>query len=223
MKPASSKTKFELKYIQNQLNEHFLFNTLDSIHWIANSHHVPQISEIIFNLSRLFRLTLNEGRDTLAVSQAAEILKAYIMLINVRMDGAILSEIEVDPKIKDCRTYKYFFQPIVENAYQHGLRPQLGGRLKIAFREEPAGWLCYTVTDNGVGMSPEKLAVLMEDIKNPAIPPVTPGRNFANSKTIVRQLRLYYRDEYRFSITSSTGQGTTVCLAFPLKAEDAHE
>ena len=216
------KNEFELKYIQNQLNEHFLFNTLDSIHWIANSHHVPQISEIIFNLSRLFRLTLNDGRDTLAVSQAAEILKAYIMLINVRMDGAILSEIEVDPKIKDCRTYKYFFQPIVENAYQHGLRPQLGGRLKIAFREEPAGWLCYTVTDNGVGMSPEKLAVLMEDIKNPDDPARDSGRNFA-IKNIVRQLRLYYRDEYRFSITSSTGQGTTVLLAFPLKAEDAHE
>ena len=216
------KNEFELKYIQNQLNEHFLFNTLDSIHWIANSHHVPQISEIIFNLSRLFRLTLNEGRDTLAVSQAAEILKAYIMLINVRMDGAILSEIEVDPNIKDCRTYKYFFQPIVENAYQHGLRPQLGGRLKIAFREEPAGWLCYTVTDNGVGMSPEKLAVLMEDIKNPDDPARDSGRNFA-IKNIVRQLRLYYRDEYRFSITSSTGQGTTVRLAFPLKVEDAHE
>ncbi len=216
------KNEFELKYIQNQLNEHFLFNTLDSIHWIANSHHVPQISEIIFNLSRLFRLTLNDGRDTLAVSQAAEILKAYIMLINVRMDGAILSEIEVDPKIKDCRTYKYFFQPIVENAYQHGLRPQLGGRLKIAFREDPTGWLCYTVTDDGVGMSPDKLAALMEDIKNPDAPAGDSGRNFA-IKNIVRQLRLYYRDEYRFSITSSTGQGTTVLLAFPLKAEDAHE
>ncbi len=216
------KNEFELKYIQNQLNEHFLFNTLDSIHWIANSHHVPQISEIIFNLSRLFRLTLNDGRDTLAVSQAAEILKAYIMLINVRMDGAILSEIEVDPKIKDCRTYKYFFQPIVENAYQHGLRPQLGGRLKIAFREDPAGWLCCTVTDDGVGMSPDKLAALMEDIKNPDAPAGDSGRNFA-IKNIVRQLRLYYRDEYRFSITSSTGQGTTVLLAFPLKAEDAHE
>ena len=216
------KNEFELKYIQNQLNEHFLFNTLDSIHWIANSHHVPQISEIIFNLSRLFRLTLNDGRDTLAVSQAAEILKAYIMLINVRMDGAILSEIEVDPKIKDCRTYKYFFQPIVENAYQHGLRPQLGGRLKIAFREDPTGWLCYTVTDDGVGMSLDKLAALMEDIKNPDAPAGDSGRNFA-IKNIVRQLRLYYRDEYRFSITSSTGQGTTVLLAFPLKAEDAHE
>ncbi len=216
------KNEFELKYIQNQLNEHFLFNTLDSIHWIANSHHVPQISEIIFNLSRLFRLTLNDGRDTLAVSQAAEILKAYIMLINVRMDGAILSEIEVDPKIKDCRTYKYFFQPIVENAYQHGLRPQLGGRLKIAFREDPTGWLCYTVTDDGEGMSPDKLAALMEDIKNPDAPAGDSGRNFA-IKNIVRQLRLYYRDEYRFSITSSTGQGTTVLLAFPLKAEDAHE
>ena len=216
------KNEFELKYIQNQLNEHFLFNTLDSIHWIANSHHVPQISEIIFNLSRLFRLTLNDGRDTLAVSQAAEILKAYIMLINVRMDGAILSEIEVDPKIKDCRTYKYFFQPIVENAYQHGLRPQLGGRLKIAFREDPTGWLCYTVTDDGVGMSPDKLAALMEDIKNPDAPAGDSGRNFAINN-IVRQLRLYYRDEYRFSITSSTGQGTTVLLAFPLKAEDAHE
>lgn len=67
------------------------------------------------------------------------------------------------------------------------MRPQLGGRLKIAFREEPAGWLCYTVTDNGVGMSPEKLAVLMEDIKNPDDPARDSGRNFA-IKNIVRQL-----------------------------------
>ena len=73
-----------------------------------------------------------------------------------------------------------------------------------------------------MGMSPEKLAVLMEDIKNPDDPARDSGRNFA-IKNIVRQLRLYYRDEYRFSITSSTGQGTTVHLAFPLKVEDGHE
>lgn len=216
------KNEFELKYIQNQLNEHFLFNTLDSIHWIANSHHVPQISEIIFNLSRLFRLTLNEGRDTLAVSQAAEILKAYIMLINVRMDGAIPFGNRGRSENQGLPHLQIFLSADCGKRLSARLASPAGRAAENRLPGGTAGWLCYTVTDNGVGMSPEKLAVLMEDIKNPDDPARDSGRNFA-IKNIVRQLRLYYRDEYRFSITSSTGQGTTVRLAFPLKAEDAHE
>lgn len=216
------KNDFELRYIQNQLKEHFLYNTLDSIHWIANRNHVPEISEMIFNLSHFFRLTLNEGGDTITVSQAAEILHSYLTLLNVRMDNAILVQIHMDPSLAQERTYKYFFQPIVENAYQHGLRPNLGGRLTVTFeKDEREGWLRYTVDDNGVGMTEDKLSALLLDIQSLPDEPDSGEANFA-LKNIVRQLRLYFQNEYTFSIQSRPGEGTTVTLCFPLREGGSH-
>lgn len=213
------KNGFELRYIQNQLKEHFLYNTLDSIHWVANANHVPQISEIIFNLSRFFRLTLNEGSDTITVRQAAEILRSYLMLINMRTDNGIDSQITVATELEEKKTYKYFFQPVVENAYQHGLRQQLGGKLWVSFTQADNGWLVYTVKDNGVGMSAEKLESLREDIQNPAEEAETRGHHFA-LKNIARQLRLYFQNDYLFTIDSCPAMGTTVTISFPVKEEN---
>lgn len=214
------KNDFELRYIQNQLKEHFLYNTLDSIHWVANANHVPQISEMIFNLSRFFRLTLNEGSDTITVRQAAEILRSYLMLVNTRMDNGMDVQITVAPGLENKKTYKYFFQPIVENAYQHGLRQQLGGKLRVSFTQAENGWLVYTVEDNGVGMSAEKLESLREDIQNPTEEAETSGHHFA-LKNIVRQLRLYFQNDYCFTIDSQPAMGTTVIISFPVKEDYA--
>ena len=210
------KNEFELKFIQNQLKEHFLYNTLDSVHWIAHSHNVPQISQIIFHLSHFFRLTLNGGSDAITVGEAVEILKSYVMLINVRMGQTIDFDIQMDPKLETRSTYKYFFQPIVENAYQHGLRPKLGGHLTVTFSEEPVGFLRYCVTDDGVGMSQEKLNALRRDIALGDENGAEKGQNFA-LKNINRQLRLYFGQRYSFEIESRPAEGTTVVLVLPLK------
>ena len=214
------KNDFELRYIQNQLKEHFLYNTLDTIHWIANANHVPQISEIIFNLSKFFRLTLNEGSDKITVHQSAEILKSYIMLINTRMNHSIDSQITVLPEIENKETYKYFFQPVVENAYQHGLRQKNGGKLLISFTKTDNGWLEYTVKDDGVGMPLEKLNTLREDINNPSKNLKISGHHFA-LKNIARQLHLYFQNDYRFTIDSWPDIGTTVVISFPIKEESS--
>ncbi len=206
------KNDFELKYIQTQLKEHFIYNTLDSIHWIADKHHVPQISEIIFVLSRFFRLMLNQGSDTISIREAAEISRCYIALHNVRMDDAISARIDVEPELSGKPVLKYLFQPVLENAIVHGLAPNQGGHLHISFTRGEKGRIRYTVEDDGVGIAPQRLDEIRQAIRD----------NHAEEKffalaTLNRQLRLYFGEQYVYEIDSECGHGTRVMLEFPVK------
>ena len=204
------KEGYELKFIQTQLKEHFIYNTLDTIHWIANKNKVPQISQIIFNLSRFFRLTLNNGSDYITIEQEANVLESYISLLNVRMDGTINSEIQIEPHLCQERVIKYFFQPILENAVVHGLRPKGGGTVHIRFDISPSGRIRYNVCDNGAGISPIDLRDINLCIKEDQ----SSGKYFALIN-LNRQLRLYFGDNYSFSIQSQPDMGTSVSIEFP--------
>lgn len=204
------KEGYELKFIQTQLKEHFIYNTLDCIHWIADKNKVPQISRIIFDLSRFFRLTLNNGTDYISLAHQAEVLESYLALCNVRMDGTIKSSIQIEESIRQERVIKYFFQPVLENAVVHGLRPKGGGRISIQFCRTESGDICYCVEDNGAGISPMDLNDINRSIQEDR----NDGRYFALIN-LNRQLRLYFRENYQFHIESALGEGTKVTLEFP--------
>lgn len=204
------KEGYELKFIQTQLKEHFIYNTLDSIHWIADKNNVPQISKIIFDLSRFFRLTLNNGSDYITIEREAEVLASYLSLLNVRMDGTIESSIEMDDSIRDQRVIKYFFQPVLENAVVHGLRPKGGGRITVSFSPVESGKIRYRVTDDGAGIT----SMDLNDINLCIREDRSDGKYFALIN-LNRQLRLYYGDNYSFTIDSSPDAGTTVSIDFP--------
>lgn len=214
------KNEFELKFIQTQLKEHFIYNTLDSIHWIANRHKVPQISSIIFNLSHFFRLTLNHGKERVTVSEAQEILSCYLALVNVRMDDMIEYTIEVQPGLEKETVVKYLFQPVVENAFQHGIRSREKGRIRISMTREGEDKIRYQVEDDGVGMTAERL----EDVRYAILHHSTRTHHedcFALIN-IDRQLKMYFGSDYTFDIDSHPGQGTRVTLVFPLGKEETH-
>ncbi len=213
------KNEFELKFIQTQLKEHFIYNTLDSIHWIANRHKVPQISGIIFHLAHFFRLTLNHGEDMVTVREAREILECYLTLLNVRMDDSIHFEIRVDPGLEQEKVIKYVFQPIVENAYHHGIRERRGGRILISMSRCADGRLRYQVEDDGVGMTPQRLEQIRYAISHHGTD--SDGDCFALIN-IDRQLRMYFGENYTFEIDSQFSRGTRVTLIFPLGKGDAH-
>lgn len=192
------KEGYELKFIQTQLKEHFIYNTLDSIHWIADKNNVPQISKIIFDLSRFFRLTLNNGSDYITIEREAEVLASYLSLLNVRMDGTIESSIEMDDSIRDQRVIKYFFQPVLENAVVHGLRPK-GGRAHHG-QLQPGGVRQNPLPRDGrrgrnhvYGLKrhqsvhprgPQRRQIFCPDQPQPAAPPL-----------LRRQLQLYHRQQ----------------------------
>ncbi|MCI9148470.1 MAG: histidine kinase [Hungatella sp.] len=204
------KEGYELKFIQTQLKEHFIYNTLDSIHWIADKNHVPQISRIIFDLSRFFRLTLNNGSDYITIGREAEVLKSYLALLNVRMGETIDSSIEVEAGLENERVIKYFFQPVLENAVVHGLRPKGGGTVRVRFTSPEAGRICYEVRDDGVGISPMDL----NDIRICVRENKSDGKYFA-LMNLNRQLGLYFGEDYTFAIDSSFKGGTVVSIQFP--------
>ena len=212
------KEGYELKFIQTQLKEHFIYNTLDCIHWIADKNNVPQISQIIFDLSRFFRLTLNNGSDYISIDQEAQVLKSYLALCNVRMDGTIKSDIQIDDSIRNERVIKYFFQPILENAVTHGLRPQNGGTVIIRFSETESGQIRYCVQDDGVGISPMELSDIHFCIANDQLD----GKYFALIN-LNRQMRLYFGENFSFFINSRRNYGTEVIIEFPKGCEQPHD
>lgn len=204
------KEGYELKFIQTQLKEHFIYNTLDSIHWIADKNNVPQISKIIFDLSRFFRLTLNNGSDYITIEREAEVLASYLSLLNVRMDGTIESSIQIDDSIRGQRIIKYFFQPVLENAVVHGLRPKGGGRVTVSFSAVEPGKIRYCVADDGAGITPMDLNDINLCIREDR----SDGKYFALIN-LNRQLRLYYGENYSFTIDSRPDAGTIVSIDFP--------
>ena len=208
------KEGYELKFIQTQLKEHFIYNTLDAIHWIADKNHVPEISRIIFDLSRFFRLTLNNGSDYITIEREAEVLKSYVALLNVRMGGTIESRIHMEEGLGDERVIKYFFQPVLENAVVHGLRPKGGGVVEVSFTALKSGRIRYRVRDNGAGISPIDLEDILLNIRENK----SEEKYFA-LVNLNRQLKLYFGENYRFSIDSRLHEGTTVTIEFPKGCE----
>ncbi len=214
------KNEFELKFIQTQLNEHFIYNTLDSIHWIADKHHVPQISSIIFTLSHFFRLTLNHGQDMVTVREVREILDCYLSLMNIRMDNLIQFSIYVEPGLEEERVVKYPFQPVVENAFQHGIREKNQGHIRILMTRGDERYIRYRVEDDGVGMTAERLEEVRRAISHHA------ARDASDDCfaliNIDRQFKMYFGEDYSFEIDSKRGEGTRVTMVFPLGKEVSH-
>lgn len=204
------KEGYELKFIQTQLKEHFIYNTLDSIHWIADKNHVPQISRIIFDLSRFFRLTLNNGSDYITIGRQAEVLESYLALLNVRMGETIKSRVTIETGLEDEQVIKYFFQPVLENAVIHGLRPKGGGEIHVSFTSTESGRICYRVEDDGTGISPMDL----NDIRLCIRENRSDGKYFA-LVNLNRQLGLYFGEDYEFTIDSRLHMGTVVSIQFP--------
>ena len=214
------KNDFELKFIQTQLKEHFIYNTLDSIHWIANKHKVPQISGIIFNLSHFFRLTLNHGKEMVTVAEAQEILNCYLALVNVRMDDMIEFTIDVEPGLEKESVVKYLFQPVVENAFQHGIRTREKGRIHISMTREGTNRIRYRVEDDGIGMTLQRLEAVRYAIQHH-----TARNDHEDCFALInidRQLKMYFGSDYSFDIDSQLNEGTCVTLVFPLGKEVRH-
>ena len=202
----------QLKMLGSQINAHFLYNTLDSVHWIARIHKVDDISTMIFGLSKYLRLSLSEGRDEVYVSEVVHLIDSYIMIQKVRYQDKFSLHLNVDESLAEYKALKFIFQPIVENAIYHGLEKKSGkGRLDVTFTQE-SNCLKFIVTDDGAGIESDKLSELQlillgEESKE--------DNNFA-LRNINSQIKIAYGTQYGIEIDSTYGEGTTVTMTIPL-------
>lgn len=205
------KREAELKTLQAQIKPHFLYNTLDTIQWLAYEHDAKDIVSVVGALSNLFRIGLSKGKELITVREELEHIKSYLTIQKTRYEDKLNYEISYDEQVLDYHVLKVILQPLVENAIYHGLNAKRGGgKVTIAARLE-GGALVFRVADNGVGMMPEKLEEIKGLLDN-SQEPAAVGYGIFN---IHERIRLSFGAEYGLQFTSVYGEGTTAKVVHP--------
>jgi two-component system sensor histidine kinase YesM len=206
--------KAELKSLRMQINPHFLYNTLESINWMARIKGAPEIGDMVKALGDLMRVSIS-GEDFIPVGEEVGNVVNYLKIQNFRYGDRFEVRIHIEPDIEKILVPKLILQPIVENAIVHGLEEKVGnGRIEITGVLEE-GNIVITVADNGVGMEEEKAAVILDDGGEEA----AHGDNHTHIglKNVDRRIKLYYGQQYGLSVASVPGSGTTVRAVLPME------
>ena len=208
------KRKTELKLLQAQINPHFLYNTLDTIVWLAEGKQHQKVVEMITALSSFLRIGLNNGRDFITVREEAEHIKSYLLIQHFRYEDIMDYEIDFEERIGDYSILKLTLQPIVENALYHGIKNcRKKGFLRISGWKEK-GDILLKVEDNGIGMKPEDVSTMQEMIKRKGGTDshLREGFGIVN---VAERIRLNFGEAYGLSIESEYGTGTAVTVKIP--------
>ena len=200
----------ELKALQAQINPHFLYNTLEMINWKAIDNGVPEIAVIAQSLARFYKLSLNDGKDIVSISDEINHIKTYVQIQNLRFDNRIILNVHLDDDIYQYDILKLILQPIVENSIIHGILENRGrpkGTITLEGHLEKDDIL-LTIRDDGKGMTEEKASGILM------------GENTREShgygiRNINQRIKLCYGQQYGLTFHSSPGQGTLVEIRIP--------
>jgi two-component system sensor histidine kinase YesM len=206
------KRKAEFKVLQNQINPHFLYNTLESINSMAVLHGSRDISKMTINLGKLLRISINAA-DKVSVSDEVRHAMSYLEIQKVRFDERFAFEIEIDKQLEHYFILKLVLQPLVENILIHAFeRNKDDGFIKIhGGISKNEGF--FFIEDNGVGITNDVLATFNECNKGSQASSQSIGCGVMN---VQERLKLYYGKRYGMIICSDKNKGTTVKLTFPL-------
>ncbi|WP_219641704.1 sensor histidine kinase [Cohnella sp. CFH 77786] len=210
-----SKRKAELTALQAQINPHFLYNTLESLNWYAVRKKEPEISEVITNLGKFFRISLSKGSQFITIEQEMEHAKSYLSIQKFRNANRFDSSIHMDEAIKERYSPKLILQPIIENALIHGLRnKESPGRIDIRVEKEEDGVL-FIVSDDGLGIREDKLA----EIRTALSGTKSTGTGSYGLKNVNERIRLFFGASYGIHIESHANGGTEVRIRIPILTE----
>lgn len=212
MKEDERKMRYaELRLLQEQINPHFLYNTLDTIIWLIEGNLNEKAEDMVVSLSDFFRLVLSRGKEFISIQEEERHIRSYLEIQQVRYQDILEYEISIDPKLYQYKILKLTLQPIVENALYHGIKYKRA-KGKILVTGTMADERIYlSVSDTGVGMEKEELNKLREEIKRPC-KETESGFGLAN---VNERIRMNFGMEYGMTIDSVKGEGTTVSLTIP--------
>ena len=190
----------EFNSLQAQINPHFLYNTLDSLYFVAIMHGDDQMAEMVEALSDNFKLALNNGSKYIKVADSVKWMQGYMKLQNMRYNNRFELFVDISREILQRETITFIFQPFIENAMYHGLEPKIG-KGKISLR----GWqeqnnMIFTIEDDGVGIDD------MSRLEN--------GYGVRN---VIERIKLNYGEKYGVTFESSPGNGTKVTIVVPVR------
>ena len=202
----------ELQMLQNQINPHFIYNTLESIHMMAEINNDKETSKMAYSLGNIIRYSLSRKNNLVSVADEIKNLEAYILLQEIRMDNIENFIIDVDKGLLNHTIIKLILQPLVENAIYHGMDSvEDGGEIKILGYSSNSSMI-FEVIDNGQGMDQDKCARL-----NAYINDLNEDFTSVGLRNVNMRIKLHYSNKYGVEIFSEEGVGTKVKIVIPFK------
>lgn len=220
------KQELEYRMLQNEVNPHFIYNTLNSIRWMATIQHAPGIAEMVTAFARLTKSISKGTQKLVPLQEELALLNDYFTIQQYRYGGDLeieVSRIESETLCRDCLIPRFTLQPLVENAIFHGLEPKGGhGSVLLDISTDPdTGDVLLRITDDGVGMPPELVAHLLDEPAEGA----EKAEKFRHVGlwNVNRRIRYSFGEGYGLTIESEEDVGTEVTIRLPYQQKgDSH-
>ncbi len=208
--------KAEFELLQAQINPHFLYNTLDAIVWSAEAGNEKQVVKMVGSLSEFFRSSLNKGKEIVTIREELSHVRSYLEIQQIRYQDILDYEIDVPEELYINEIPKITVQPVVENALYHGIKEKRGGgKISVTGREDGGDYI-ITVSDNGIGMGPDRLKEVRDGLTDSS----PDSKKIYGLYNVNQRIKLDFGDEYGLSIDSVYDEGTTVTIRLPKKSNE---
>lgn len=211
-KNESLKKEADMMALQAQINPHFLYNTLSSVHWMALMKGEGRIADMVGSLSDFLRFSLNNGQEYCTVNQEISHIDNYVNIQSIRYPDKFLYEADIPSELLERKMLKLLLQPLIENAMIHGILKREGvGHISVR-AEAGEETIAFVVEDDGVGMSGERLEELRGRIASKLDPEGVSDYSGGSYglRNVHNRLLLHYGPDAGLHIESKEGEGTRV-------------
>lgn len=212
-----NKRMAELKVLQEQIKPHFLYNTLDTISWMAREYQADDIVRLVDALTNMFRIGLSKGKDYISVEQELSYVANYLYIQKIRYGSRLNYQIIQDNTVLNDEVPKLILQPLVENAIYHGIKTKRGaGHLTIRAAEVEHNILEFSVEDDGSGMNAAQEAEINALLNEPC---ELENRQSFGLFYIKERLRIKYGNRFQIRVNSVENVGTKVIIHIPRQTD----
>ena len=203
----------QIAMMQSQLNPHFLYNTLDTMKWVAKANHIPEIATLAAKLAKILRTSISSAQF-ITLQEEMTLVESYAKIQKIRFNGKFDFRYEIAPETEEILVPKLIVQPIVENAVIHGIENiENEGVIRIVLKKMGTD-LLVTVQDNGAGFDVKEYFNSLEQAENGS------SREKIGLKNVDLRLRHIYGEEYRIKIKSKINTGTTIYIKIPIEERE---
>ncbi len=210
--------KAEMKALQAQITPHFLYNTFDTIIWLAEEEKTDEVVKITKAFSEFLRISLSRGHEWITIAQELEHIRNYLTIQKIRYADILNYDIEVDEEILNYKIIKLVLQPLVENAIYHGIKNKRGrGNLKVTadFTDQTKSSIIFTVSDDGAGFTKERLEDVNRELENASLNAEKLSSVYG-LYNVNKKLKLYYENKTQgLVIESEKKKGSKISFVIP--------
>ena len=217
----------EIKALQSQINPHFLFNTLESINWMAQLNNVPEISETVSDLSTLLDISIGRDDRLITIEEEFIYIEKYISLLKRRFEDKITLNKEINPQVLYVKIPRLLIQPLIENAVYHGVENNRGKGIISLVADITNDLITIEVIDNGNGISSEELIKLNNGLSmdnNTYFKSLNSKKDKSiGIENVNRRIKLFYGEKYGLKIESKVNIYTKVSVTLPVQIHNTKE